>query len=115
VKATLTSRKLHPTQVFWQFRKTLLLCESMGRDLEKPTSLDEVANAVLCRARGLFQLLEYEDALVAFTQCLALTERTEIGSDRGAATVDYLEWRGALVHNIASCHHHLGRFDVAQV
>ena len=72
-------------------------------------SVDEVSQVILRRARALFQMLEYEEALVAFTQCIALTEGGE-----GTPDSDYLEWRGALVHNIASCHHHLGHFDVAQ-
>mmetsp|Transcript_12025 Transcript_12025/g.29785 ORF Transcript_12025/g.29785 Transcript_12025/m.29785 type:complete len:231 (-) Transcript_12025:25-717(-) len=71
-------------------------------------SVHLLARHVLVRARSLFTLEDYAAAAAAFTHCMALTEeRTP------AHPSDYFEWRGAIVHNIASCHHHLGRADVA--
>jgi tetratricopeptide (TPR) repeat protein len=69
-------------------------------------SVESLAHHVLGRARGLFALEKYADAAAAFTQCMALTEKY-------ADDVEYLEWSGAIVHNIASCYHHMGELDVA--
>ena len=54
---------------------------------------------LLSEAKTLFHQQKYEDALNTFTHCLAVTEKTRSSRD---ATV-----RGAIVHNIASCLHHL--------
>eukprot|EP00966_Prymnesium_polylepis_P154902 3577192-Prymnesium_polylepis.1 len=76
----------------------------------KYESAEQLAHHVLERARGLYNLERYADAAIAFQQCLALTEERS-----PASLVNYLEWRGAVVHNLASCYHNLSYFDVAQI
>ena len=61
---------------------------------------------LLSEAKALFHRKEYEESLNTFTHCLAVTEKTRSSRD---ATV-----RGAIVHNIASCLHHLGELEAAQ-
>ena len=75
----------------------------------KPESLEALAEHVLECARALFYLNQYWPALAAFTHCLALREST------AEPTVEYIEWRGAMLHNIATCFHHLGVLDAALV
>lgn len=69
---------------------------------------DELSRHVLARARALFSLDKYEDAASAFTHCMILTER-----EHPEHMLEYLEWRGVMMHNIASCYHHMLEFDVA--
>ena len=76
----------------------------------KCESLDVLVMQVVFRARSLFRLQQYSDALVAFSHAMALTETTDEDVD-----LEYLEMHGSMVHNIASCYHHLGALDVAQM
>lgn len=78
--------------------------------LEKFESLPAYASNMLSCGKQLFHQQEYEAALQAFTQSIAVLE--EPGSPLGA---DELEWRGALLHNMASCLHHLAELDAAMV
>ena len=77
-------------------------------DLEKFESLPAYASNMLSCGKQLFHQREYEAALQAFTQSIAVLE--EPGTPLGA---DELEWRGALLHNMASCLHHLAELDAA--
>ena len=65
--------------------------------LEKFESLPAYASNMLSCGKQLFHQQEYEAALQAFTQSIAVLE--EPGTPLGA---DELEWRGALLHNMAS-------------
>ena len=75
--------------------------------VRKPETLEELAESVAECARSLFRLQEYRSALAAFTHCVALKEHE-------ARTSDFMEWRGAMLFNMASCFHHLGERDAAR-
>ena len=78
----------------------------IGANVNKET-LQSLEWQLLSEAKALFHRKEYEESLNTFTHCLAVTEKTRSSRD---ATV-----RGAIVHNIASCLHHLGELEAAQV
>ena len=78
----------------------------IGHNVNKET-LQTLEWQLLSEAKALFHRKEYEESLNTFTHCLAVTEKTRSSKD---ATV-----RGAIVHNIASCLHHLGELEAAQV
>lgn len=69
-------------------------------------ALNDLEWRLLSEAKDLFHRAMYEEALNTFTHCLAVTEKT-----RGHKE---LAVRGAIVHNIASCLHHLGELEAAQ-
>ena len=77
----------------------------IGHNVNKET-LQSLEWQLLSEAKALFHRKEYEQSLNTFTHCLAVTEKTRSSKD---ATV-----RGAIVHNIASCLHHLGELEAAQ-
>jgi hypothetical protein len=60
------------------------------------------------RATDLFYARDFEKALLANQHVLVIGERSEAPTDS-----EYLEWRGASLHNVASCYHHLGELDIA--
>jgi len=69
-------------------------------------TLNELEWRLLSEAKDLFHRAMYEEALNTFTHCLAVTEKTRSHKE--------LAVRGAIVHNIASCLHHLGELEAAQ-
>jgi len=77
----------------------------IGANVNRET-LQALEWQLLSEAKALFHRKEYEESLNTFTHCLAVTEKTRSSKD---ATV-----RGAIVHNIASCLHHLGELEAAQ-
>jgi len=77
----------------------------IGANVNKET-LQSLEWQLLSEAKALFHRKDYEESLNTFTHCLAVTEKTRSSRD---ATV-----RGAIVHNIASCLHHLGELEAAQ-
>lgn len=77
----------------------------------KLESVELLTRQVLERARCLYSLDRYSEAVSAFLQCIALTE----GQPRLQPSLEQLESSGVMLHNIASCHHHMGRYDVALV
>ena len=79
--------------------------------VDKWESMDDVVMQIIRRARSLFRLQRYDEALIAFSNVMALIER----QDSSDYDIDYLEMHGSMVHNIASCFHHLRAFDVAQI
>jgi len=72
----------------------------------KREALNELEWKLLSEAKDLFHRNMYEEALNTFTHCLAVTEKTRNSRD--------LAVRGAILHNIASCLHHLGQYTAAQ-
>lgn len=77
----------------------------IGHRVPKDT-LNELEWRLLSEAKDLFHRAMYEEALNTFTHCLAVTEKTRSHKE--------LAVRGAIVHNIASCLHHLGELEAAQ-
>ena len=76
--------------------------------LEKFESLPEYANHLLNCGKRLFHKEQYEAALQAFMHSISVLEKPG-----QALTSDELEWRGAMLHNLASCLHHLDELDAA--
>lgn len=72
----------------------------------KKEVLNQLEWNLLTEAKEQFHRAEYELALNTFTACLAVTEKTRNSKDFAV--------RGAIVHNIASCLHHLGEIEAAQ-
>lgn len=77
----------------------------IGATVKKDT-LNQLEWNLLTEAKEQFHRGEYEMALNTFTACLAVTEKTRNSKDFAV--------RGAIVHNIASCLHHLGEIEAAQ-
>ncbi len=77
----------------------------IGANVKKEV-LTQLEWHLLAEAKDLFHSGKYEEALNTFTHCLAVTEKTRSSKD--------LAVRGAIVHNIASCLHHLGELEAAQ-
>ena len=78
---------------------------TIGTDVPKET-LGQLEWNLLNDAKEQFHRGEYEQALNTFTATLAVTEKTRSSKDFAV--------RGAIVHNIASCLHHLGEIEAAQ-
>mmetsp|Transcript_25414 Transcript_25414/g.73237 ORF Transcript_25414/g.73237 Transcript_25414/m.73237 type:complete len:172 (+) Transcript_25414:96-611(+) len=74
----------------------------IGATVKKDT-LNQLEWNLLTEAKEQFHRGEYEMALNTFTACLAVTEKTRNSKDFAV--------RGAIVHNIASCLHHLGEIE----
>jgi len=72
----------------------------------KKDVLNQLEWNLLTEAKEQFHRAQYEEALNTFTACLAVTEKTRNSKDFAV--------RGAIVHNIASCLHHLGEIEAAQ-
>lgn len=77
----------------------------IGGQVKKET-LNQLEWNLLTEAKEQFHRAQYEEALNTFTACLAVTEKTRNSKDFAV--------RGAIVHNIASCLHHLGEIEAAQ-
>mgnify|MGYP001273618874 CR=1 FL=1 len=77
--------------------------------LEKFESVPEYANYLLTCGKELFHQERYEGALQAFMHSVSVLEQP--GQTFGP---DELEWRGAMLHNMASCLHHLAELDAAR-
>ena len=77
--------------------------------LEKFESVPEYANNLLTCGKQLFHQEQYEGALQAFMHSVSVLEQP--GQTLGP---DELEWRGAMLHNMASCLHHLAELDAAR-
>lgn len=78
---------------------------TIGTEVPKET-LGQLEWNLLNDAKEQFHRGEYEQALNTFTATLAVTEKTRSSKDYAV--------RGAIVHNIASCLHHLGEIEAAQ-
>ena len=74
--------------------------------LEKFESVPEYANYLLTCGKQLFHQEQYEGALQAFMHSVSVLEQPGQTFD-----ADELEWRGAMLHNMASCLHHLAELD----
>lgn len=72
----------------------------------KREALQALESNLLSEAKDLFHREQFEEALGRFTHGLSLVEKTRTAKD--------LTVRGAILHNIASCLHHLGQYDAAQ-
>jgi len=81
---------------------------SSDAPLEKFDTLAEYANHLLSCGKQLFHKEQYEGALQAFMHSISVLEQP--GQSLGP---DELEWRGAMLHNLASCLHHLHELDSA--
>ena len=77
--------------------------------LPKRGSVRELGEEIAARASQLFHSHRYEAALRTYMYCLALDERSGAALDG-----EYREWRGAMLHNIGSCLHHIGEPDAAR-
>ena len=80
-----------------------------GASLPKRGSVRELGEEIAARASQLFHSHRYEAALRTYMYCLALDERSGAALDG-----EYREWRGAMLHNIGSCLHHIGEPDAAR-
>ena len=70
-------------------------------------ALHQLDSSLLLEAKKLFNKQDYSGALEHFTQCLAIAEKLSSASDPVV--------RGATLHNIGSCLHHMGEMEAAQV
>ena len=77
--------------------------------LEKFESVPEYANYLLTCGKRLYHQEQYEGALQAFMHSVSVMEQPGQTFD-----ADELEWRGAMLHNMASCLHHLAELDAAR-
>ena len=77
--------------------------------LEKFESVAEYANYLLTCGKRLYHQEQYEGALHAFMHSVSVMEQPGQTFD-----ADELEWRGAMLHNMASCLHHLAELDAAR-
>ena len=77
--------------------------------LEKFESVPVYANCLLTCGKRLYHQEQYEGALQAFMHSVSVMEQPGQTFD-----ADELEWRGAMLHNMASCLHHLAELDAAR-